>query len=78
MAHEEVKANKQVVRTTKQFKLFQLQELNAGKEKLKGKAIKRKQVYENYKRKMELVRKLDVLTDIKIIPNTKQLKLWSY
>ncbi|GJS05846.1 hypothetical protein Tco_0362642 [Tanacetum coccineum] len=44
VANEEVKANKQVFRTTREFRLLQLQRLKAAKEKLKEKAVKRKKV----------------------------------
>ncbi|GJW31072.1 hypothetical protein Tco_0047947 [Tanacetum coccineum] len=44
LAYEEVKENKQVIKTTIKFKLLQLQEVKEAKEKLKQKEIIRKNV----------------------------------
>ncbi|GJY53438.1 hypothetical protein Tco_0445102 [Tanacetum coccineum] len=57
MSHEEVKANKKVVKTTKELKLLQTQELKASNEKKKEKATLKKSECERYKHMMELFRK---------------------
>nr|GEY70393.1 protein SPIRAL1-like 1 [Tanacetum cinerariifolium] len=74
VANEEVKADKQVFRTTREFKLLQLQRLKATNEKLK-KAIKRNNLWESYKYRTWLLRKPEVISDIKIVPNTKPLEV---
>ncbi|GJT41577.1 hypothetical protein Tco_0941442 [Tanacetum coccineum] len=42
---------------------------------LKAKAEKRKNVWESYKKRTEFVRKLRVINNIKIISNTKPMKV---
>nr|GEV53525.1 reverse transcriptase [Tanacetum cinerariifolium] len=74
VANEEVKADKQVFRTTKEFKLLQLQRLKPTKKKLK-KAVKRNKVWESYKYRTWLLRKPEVISDVKIVPNTKPLEV---
>ncbi|GKB37928.1 hypothetical protein Tco_0882870 [Tanacetum coccineum] len=63
------------IRTMKEFQLLQLQELKARKDKLKAKTEKIDSLSESYKKRIEFVRKLEVITDIKIITNTKPLKV---
>ncbi|GJR48488.1 hypothetical protein Tco_1316591 [Tanacetum coccineum] len=50
-------------------------ELKASKDKLKAKTEKIDSLSESYKKRIEFVRKLEVITDIKIITNTKPLKV---
>ncbi|GJS20314.1 hypothetical protein Tco_0448946 [Tanacetum coccineum] len=75
VAHDEVKTTRQVVKRTREFKHIQLQELKTTKEKLREKTAKITSVWESYKHMLKLVRKLGVIVDIKIIPNTKPLKV---